>query len=60
VTAALNVKVPAVGVVPPAGWQPTREGVQVYQEIQQRLAIAAQYAQQQQAAQGAPVAPDGR
>jgi Skp family chaperone for outer membrane proteins len=60
VTAALNVKVPAVGVVPPSGWQPTREGIQVYQEIQQRLAIAAQYAQQQQAAQGAPAAPDGR
>lgn len=50
VTTALNARVPAVGVVPPAGWQPSREGVQVYQEIQQRLAIAAQI-QQQQAAQ---------
>lgn len=64
VTAALNTKVPAVGVVPPAGWQPSREGVQIYQEIQQRL-IAAQIAQQQQAAQqqqqqGNTAAPVGR
>jgi len=51
-------------VVPPAGWQPSREGVQIYQEIQQRL-IAAQIAQQQQAAaqqqqQGNTAAPVGR
>lgn len=62
VTTALNAKVPAVGVVPPAGWQPSREGVQIFQEIQQRL-IAAQIAQQQQAAQsqqGNPTAPVGR
>jgi Skp family chaperone for outer membrane proteins len=63
VTTALNTKVPAVGVVPPSGWQPSREGVQVYQEIQQRL-IAAQLAQQQAAAaqqqQGNPAAPVGR
>ncbi len=50
VTTALNAKVAAVGVVPPAGWQPSREGVQIFQEIQQRL-IAAQMAQQQQAQQ---------
>ena len=64
VTTALNTKVPAVGVVPPAGWQPSREGVQVYQEIQQRL-IAAQMAQQQQQAAQAQqpadaAAPTGR
>jgi Skp family chaperone for outer membrane proteins len=63
VTAALNIRVPAVGVVPPAGWQPSREGVQVYQEIQQRL-VAAQIAQQQAAAaqqqQANPAAPVGR
>jgi Skp family chaperone for outer membrane proteins len=62
VTTALNTKVPAVGVVPPAGWQPSREGAQIYQEIQQRL-IAAQIAQQQQQAaqtQGDPAAPTGR
>ncbi|WP_379921832.1 OmpH family outer membrane protein [Erythrobacter sp. R86502] len=61
VTTALNARVPSVGVVPPAGWQPSREGVQVYQEIQQRL-LAAQYAQAQQQAtqQGNPAAPAGR
>ncbi len=62
VTTALNTKVPAVGVVPPAGWQPSREGVQIYQEIQQRL-MAAQFAQQQQQAQaqqGNAAAPVGR
>ncbi|WP_066527036.1 OmpH family outer membrane protein [Erythrobacter sp. CCH5-A1] len=64
VTAALNVRVPAVGVVPPSGWQPTREGVQVYQQIQQVL-VAATIAQQQQAAAAAqqpgnPAAPVGR
>ena len=62
VVAALNARVPAVGVVPPSGWQPSREGVQLYQEIQQRLAIAAQLQQQQaaQAQQGNPAAPVGR
>ena len=62
VTTALNTKVPAVGVVPPSGWQPSREGVQVYQEIQQRLALAAQLQQQQgaPAPQGNPAAPAGR
>ena len=61
VVTALNTKVPAVGVVPPSGWQPTREGVQLYQEIQQRLAVAAQIAQQQAAQQQAnPAAPVGR
>lgn len=60
VTTALNAKVPSVGVVPPQGWQPSREGVSLYQEIQQRL-IAAQMAQQQQQAQpAAATAPVGR
>jgi Skp family chaperone for outer membrane proteins len=57
VTTALNAKVPSVGVVPPAGWQPSREGVQIYQDIQQRL-VAAQRLQQAQ--QPAPTAPVGR
>ncbi|AOL94519.1 OmpH family outer membrane protein [Porphyrobacter sp. LM 6] len=62
VVTALNTKVPAVGVVPPAGWQPTREGVQLYQDIQQRLAVAAQIqaAQAAQAQQANPAAPVGR
>ncbi|MCZ8369733.1 MAG: OmpH family outer membrane protein [Porphyrobacter sp.] len=63
VIASLNLKVPAVGVVPPAGWQPSRDGVQVYQEIAQRLQLAAQI-QAQQAAQAQqqanPAAPVGR
>jgi Skp family chaperone for outer membrane proteins len=60
VTTALNTKVTAVNVVPPAGWQPSREGAQIYQEIQQRL-ISAQIAQQQAAAQqGNTAAPAGR
>jgi Skp family chaperone for outer membrane proteins len=59
VTTALNAKVPSVGVVPPAGWQPSREGVQIYQDIQQRL-IAAQRLQQAQQPQTTPTAPVGR
>jgi Skp family chaperone for outer membrane proteins len=63
VTAALNARVPAVGVVPPSGWSPSREGIQLYQDIQQRLQLAAQIQQQQAAAaaqQGNPSAPPGR
>lgn len=60
VTTALNAKVPSVGVVPPAGWQPSREGVQIYQDIQQRLLVAAQLQQQAQQQQPAPTAPVGR
>jgi Skp family chaperone for outer membrane proteins len=61
VTTALNTKVPSAGVVPPAGWQPSREGVQIYQDIQQRLLVAAQLQAQQQAAQqGNTAAPAGR
>ncbi|PKP92581.1 MAG: hypothetical protein CVT75_07530 [Alphaproteobacteria bacterium HGW-Alphaproteobacteria-14] len=61
VTTALNAKVPSIQVVPPAGWQPSREGVQLFQEIQQRL-IAAQMAQQQaqQQQQANTAAPVGR
>ena len=59
VITALNTKVTTVGVVPPSTWQPSREGVQIFQEIQQRLVAAAQIAQQQQAQQPA-AAPVGR
>lgn len=52
VITSLSAKVPAVGVVPPADWQPSNEAVTIYQQIQQRL-ITAQYLQQQQAAQQA-------
>ncbi|GAB4472864.1 OmpH family outer membrane protein [Erythrobacter tepidarius] len=61
ITTALNAKVPSVGIVPPQGWQPARESVQLYQEIQQRL-LTAQLIQQrqQQQQQGNPQAPAGR
>ncbi len=63
VTAALNLRVASVGVVPPANWQPAEEVVQIFQQINQRL-LTAQYLQQQQAAQqqqqAAPAAPVGR
>ena len=65
VTTALNTKVPQVGIVPPAGWQPTRQGVQLFQEIQQTLVAAQVLQQRQQAAQqqqqqGNQQAPQGR
>lgn len=62
VVTALEAKVPSVGVVPPAGWQPSREGAQIFQEIQQRLLAAQIQAQQQQQQQqqGNTAAPVGR
>ncbi|MFN4019927.1 MAG: OmpH family outer membrane protein [Erythrobacter sp.] len=63
ITTALNAKVPSVGIVPPQGWQPARESVQLFQEIQQRLMAAQlmqQRQQQQQQQQGNPQAPAGR
>ncbi len=61
VTTVLNTKVPSVGIVPPSGWQPSREGVQLYQDIQQRLLTAQMIQQrQQQQQQGNPQAPAGR
>lgn len=51
VVTSLNTKVTQVGIVPPAGWQPTRKGVALFQEIQQTLAIAQVQRQMQQAAQ---------
>ncbi|TRD10453.1 OmpH family outer membrane protein [Erythrobacter insulae] len=47
---ALNTAVPAVNIVPPADYRPSRQGAQVFQEIQQYL-VTAQRIQQQQAAQ---------
>mgnify|MGYP007020375087 CR=1 FL=1 len=56
---------PFIGPVLPAGWQPSREGVQIFQEVQQRLIAASIAQQQQQQAAGAqpqanPAAPTGR
>ncbi len=61
ITTALNAKVPSVGIVPPQGWQPQRDSVQLYQEIQQRLLTAQMIQQRQQQQQQAnPQAPAGR
>ena len=63
VATSLNVKVPSVGNVPPAGWQPNPNSVQIFQEIQRRLLIQearARAAQQQQQQQGNTEAPAGR
>lgn len=63
VTTSLNAKVPTVGIVPPNGYRPSRNGAQVFQQIQQTL-LTAQLIQQQQAQQeqqqGAAAAPEGR
>lgn len=62
VTAALNTKVAAVNIVPPQGWQPSRNAVGVFQQINQLLQIVAAQQAQQQAAQQQPnpQAPSGR
>lgn len=60
VTTALNAKVPAVGITPPPGWQPSREGVQIYQQIQQTLLAAQQLQAQRPAEGGNDAAPSGR
>ena len=59
VVAALNTKVATVAVVPPQNWQPQRNSVALFQQIQQLLLVlqrqqAAQQAQEQQPATDAP------
>ena len=53
VVTVLNTKVPSVQIVPPQDWQPSRNSVALFQQIQQTLLAAAQIqaAQQQQANQ---------
>ncbi|QFT77449.1 OmpH family outer membrane protein [Erythrobacter sp. THAF29] len=63
ITASLNTKVPSVNITPPQGYRPSRQGAQVFQEIQQTLLAAQLLQQQQQAAQqqqGNQQAPQGR
>lgn len=65
ITASLNTKVPAVAIVPPATWRPTRDATAIFQEIQQTLLTAQliqaqQAAQQQQNQQPSTQAPAGR
>lgn len=59
VVTALNTSVPSVQTTPPAGWQPSRQAVAVYQQVQQIFAIAQQQ-QEQQAQQPAAQQPTGR
>ena len=59
VTTSLNTKVPSVGIVPPEGYRPSRQGAQLFQEIQQTL-LAAQLMQQQAAQQQNTQQPQGR
>lgn len=55
IAAALNQRVPTVTTAVPAGWQPQRQSVATYQDIEQlRAAVAQQQAAQQ--AQQAPAA----
>jgi Skp family chaperone for outer membrane proteins len=65
VVGVLNTRLPRVAIVPPQNWQPSRTGVQLFQEIQQMLATAQaiqrqQQAQQQGQPQGNTEAPVGR
>ena len=57
VATSLNAKVPSVQITPPQDWQPSRNAVGMYQQIQQALmtasAIQQAQAQQQPAAQPA-------
>ncbi|MEM6267059.1 MAG: OmpH family outer membrane protein [Pseudomonadota bacterium] len=64
VTTSLNTKAPTVGIVPPNGWRPSPNSVQVFQDIQRRLILRRlreqQAQQQQQQEQGNGEAPAGR
>ena len=64
VVTALNTRLPRVSTTPTQGWQPSRAGVQMFQEVQQLLATASaiqrQQQQQQQQQQGTTEAPVGR
>lgn len=53
ITAELDKLVPTVGTTPPADWRPSRQGAQLYQQIQQLFENAARM-QAAQAAQAAP------
>lgn len=63
IVTSLNTKVPTVTIVPAANYRPSRQGTQVFQEIQQMLIRAQLIQQRQQAAQqqqGNTEAPQGR
>lgn len=62
VATSLNAKVPSVQIVPAQDWQPSRNSVAMFQQIQQALMAAQAMQQQQQAAaqQQTTQAPSGR
>jgi Skp family chaperone for outer membrane proteins len=62
IVAQLNTLVPTVATSVPAGWQPQRQSIQLFQEVQQMLLTAAaqQQAAQQQAAPAATTPAPGR
>jgi Skp family chaperone for outer membrane proteins len=60
VIAELNSRVPSVTVVPPADFQPSEAGVQLFQQIQQLLMMAAVQQQQANAAGRQAPAETGR
>ncbi len=60
ITAELDKSVPTVAITPPANWRPSRQGAQLYQQIQQLFENAARaqaQAAQPQPGQPAPVTP---
>jgi Skp family chaperone for outer membrane proteins len=57
VATALNARVPSVSATPPADWQPNRNSVQTFQQVQQVLLMAAMQQQQQQGQQQGQAAP---
>ena len=48
----LNTRLPRVSITPTQGWQPSRQGVQMFQEVQQLLVAANAMQRQQQQQQG--------
>lgn len=64
VVTVLNTRLPRVAITPTQGWQPSRQGVQLFQEVQQLLLTANAMQRQQQAQQpqpqGSAEAPVGR
>ena len=61
VATALNARVTSVASTPPEGWEPNRNSVQTFQQVQQVLMLAAmQQAQQQQEQQQQQPSQDGQ
>ncbi len=54
VVAALNTRAPTVNTTPPANWQPARQSVGIFQEVQQALVSLQIQRAQQAAAAGTP------